>query len=322
MAVVQAQANGLAPSGLNNGDWVTTGNGMYQIVAPGTPGARFNPDSGYWSLKRTDVGESTSEYQAWLQQNAEKNTARSQEFAREQMNFQQESNAQAMAFSAAEAEKNRQWQERLSSSAHQREVLDLVRAGLNPILSANGGASTPSGAAASGYASSGAQGQVDMSLNQVIGGILTNAIQTDAQKSIAAMNNDTNKFLGMLQASVSQENALVSAKAVLGAAAAAASATKYASDNSLEAAIYQADKTYEDHENHPTNPVQAGASVLNKSKSWLEKWFNATNTYNAYGAGSFHTDFVQLGKDLKAALGADPNIHENTKKFVQERYNK
>lgn len=47
-----------------------------------------------------------------------------------------------------EAATNRQFQADMSSTAHQREVEDLIKAGLNPILSANHGASTPAGSMA------------------------------------------------------------------------------------------------------------------------------------------------------------------------------
>lgn len=60
---------------------------------------------------------------------------------------------EANAFTANEAQKTRDWETEMSNTAYQRQVVDMLQAGVNPALmyggSGAGGASTPSGVSAS-----------------------------------------------------------------------------------------------------------------------------------------------------------------------------
>lgn len=84
------------------------------------------------------------------------------------------------AFNADQAQLNRDFQLMMSNTAHQREMADLRAAGLNPILAARQGASTPSGGQASGADPSGA-----------IAGLLGQVLSVQSAQAIAQRNNAT-----------------------------------------------------------------------------------------------------------------------------------
>lgn len=120
------------------------------------------------------VPSGVSSYISEMERLADKNSAWSAAEAEKLRNWQVEQNRIAMDFNASEAAKNRDWQQMMSNTAHQREIADLKAAGLNPILSAMGGngAAVTSGATASGVTSSGAKGDRDTSASAAIASIL------------------------------------------------------------------------------------------------------------------------------------------------------
>lgn len=118
--------------------------------------------------------------------------------AAEQRRFQAEQAALDRQFNAEQAAINRDWQAQQSSTAHQREVQDLIAAGLNPVLSASGGngAATGSGATASYQAgASGAKataGNVNGALVSLFGSLLDN--QTKLMMSMSSGANASNYY--------------------------------------------------------------------------------------------------------------------------------
>lgn len=219
----------------------------------------------YASASNTDY----SDYMRELLDISKANSAQSQANAREQMEYQKASDQAAMAWSAAEAEKNRKWQEKMSNTAHQREMKDLLKAGLNPILAANQGAYTGSGATGQGFSSSGAQGSVDTSATGALGGLMSTAVNTASQAYIAGIYTDAQKYqtdmayaaakLGAEASIYNNHNtnsankaitkmnndtdlakANISASATLGSAATYANASMYGAEQSAAAQRYAA----------------------------------------------------------------------------------
>lgn len=125
---------------------VTAGSNAVKTAMTGL-GAALNPIANTTATAEAAFDKS--------QQSANQAMAFEASQAAQQMAFQREMLKQQMQFNSAEAQINRQWQQEMRKTAYQDTVQDMIKAGINPILAAQLGATGLSGggAASAGTAS-------------------------------------------------------------------------------------------------------------------------------------------------------------------------
>lgn len=177
---------------------------------------------------------------------AQANSAFNAEQAKVQRDWTEQMTAKQMEFNSAEAAKNRQWQEMMSNTAHQREVRDLMAAGLNPVLSAmNGnGAAVGSGATASASLGSGSKADADTAASGAIANLLGSIlgaqtalqsanINARTQEAVADKYTAMEHIVAQIAAAAGIKQAGIHAGATRDAAAMSSSATRYAAGQAV-----------------------------------------------------------------------------------------
>lgn len=162
-------------------------------------------------------------------------------------------------FNREEAATARDWQKMMSDTSHQREVKDLIKAGLNPVLSANTGAQSYTTNAASAHAlsTSHASGMA----NSPAGAMGTIAGSYEGARATRYASTQSSAAM-RYSADMAYASSLAQAQAMRDVAETNYKATKYQVDNSKSASWAGLLSNY-------ANAAGAGPSNIKKFLSWV-----------------------------------------------------